>query len=266
MDKLDIDLTKFPKNDAIVYFNEKETKTSVKYKELTEQIEKINSTLSDPGTFLRDQKPSLIGIHSKKSPVSVAISFAIINSGFGFCFLIKDNITCKDLDELQIKYFLSSSSFGFKRKTSLEIFGEIFQLYETSDANKTPVDNNGDTMNNICYSVTTSGSTGKRKIVRVPFKCIKPNIFSLQKIYNLRNDVILTTSPVTFDVFILEMFLTMYSGSTLLIINDKLRYSEWAVSLISNYVTFMQTTPSLFKNYGIDTIRNKILSESSSIR
>lgn len=267
MDQLDIDLTEFLDNEAIVYYDEKESCTIVKYEDLLKQIIKIGLVLDQEN--LSRNEASVIGILCTKSPASVAVASAILEAGFGFCNLSSENISNNELDDFGIKYFFSDFQCAsiYNCRNSFDLFGKTIRLYKTTSQHPAKLfDDKGDILSRICYICCTSGSTGKRKIVRVPFKCIKPNVVSLQKIFNLRNDVIFASAPCTFDVFILDVFLALYSGSTLLILSDNLRYSKKAIELLSNTVTFMQITPSLFVNYGLEIIQTKILHEKSSLR
>jgi acyl-CoA synthetase len=266
MEHLKIDLTKFLDNKAIVYYEAEENCNIVKYKDLLKQVLKISLVLEQED--LSRNEATAIGIYCPKSPATIALSLAILESGFGFCNLTRDDIA-SDLDNLGCKYFFSdsqcSSNFGVRH--SFELFGKNFRLYKSSSLNPvTLFDDAGDVLNRICYTVTTSGSTGKRKIVRVPYNCILPNVDSLQQIFHLENDVILASAPCTFDVFVLDMILALHTGSQLLILNENLRYSRKAVELLSSSVTFLQTTPSLFLSFGNETIQNKILHPTSSLK
>jgi acyl-CoA synthetase len=266
MELLKIDLTKFLDNKAIVYYEDEEKSNIVKYKDLLKQVLKISLVLEQE-SLSRNEAIS-IGIFCTKSPATIALSLAIIESGFGFCNLTRDDID-NDLDNLGCKYFFSDSHFtsNYGIRGSFELFGKNFRLYRSSSFAPVKIfDDFGDDLNRICYTVTTSGSTGKRKIVHVPFKCILPNVDSLQQIFRLENDVILASAPCTFDVFILDMILALHSGSQILILNENLRYSRKAIELLCNSITFLQITPSLFKNYGIDIIKNKILHPNSNLK
>lgn len=266
MEILEIDLTKFEENQAIVYYAEEEKCNIVKYKDLYKQTLKIGLILSQEN--LSRNESTAIGIFCKKSPETVALSLAILEAGFGFCNLTSEHIS-NDLDDLGVKYFFSDSlcSVHFMIRNSFELFGRTFQLYKATSQHPVKLfDEGGDEKNRTCYTITTSGSTGKRKIVRVPFNCIKPNIVSFQKIFRLSNDVIFSSAPCTFDVFNLDVFLALHTGSTLLILSDSLRYSEKSIELLNNFVTFMQITPSLFKSWGTEIIQSKILHKTSRLR
>lgn len=269
MDNLDIDLTKYLDENAILYYENEDCCTIVKYKELLKQIIRIGLIIEQEN-ISRSESIS-IGISCLKSPATVVFACAILESGFGFCNLPDKINNNDDIDDLGVLYFFSDNEYSsFSCKHSFELFGKTYRLYKLHQLHNQQHSleflNDKKDIDRICYTVTTSGSTGKRKVVRVPFKCIKPNVVNLQKDFKLSRDVIYASAPCTFDVFTLDMLLSLYSGSALLIVSDKLQYSEKAIDLLSKSVTFMQITPSLFKRYGSEIIRNKILHEDSSLR
>lgn len=126
---------------------------------------------------------------------------------------------------------------------------------------------------NLAYTITTSGTTGDEKIVRVPFSCILPNIFGLQEIFKLQSEVIYSSAPETFDVFVVDFFLSLLSGSCLLILNRNLKFSSKTLEILfpadkihHSGVTFMQITPSLMQRWSLDEIKGRVLREDSSLR
>lgn len=266
MENLDIDLTKYLDENAILYYENEDCCTIVKYKELLKQIIRIGLIVEQEN--ISKTETISIGISCLKSPATVVFACAILESGFGFCNIPDKSINNDDIDDLGVLYFFSDNEYSnFSCKRSFELFGKTYRLYKLrNQQHSMEFLNDKKDIDRICYIVTTSGSTGKRKVVRVPFKCIKPNVVGLQKIFKLSRDVIYASAPCTFDVFTLDMLLSLYSGSALLIVSDKLRYSEKIIDLLSKSVTFMQITPSLFKNYGSETIRNKIMHEDSTLR
>lgn len=122
--------------------------------------------------------------------------------------------------------------------------------------------------NNICYQISTSGSTGTSKTVQVPYSCIRPNIFGLQKIFQLTSkDIIFQVSPPTFDPFVVDLFLAFLSGASLLLVAQHLRFSKEMLSCLfgANGVSFLQTTPSLFQRWSEQAIKDLILHQNSSL-
>ncbi|XP_068453872.1 beta-alanine-activating enzyme-like [Clinocottus analis] len=71
----------------------------------------------------------------------------------------------------------------------------------------------------LVYVLHTSGTTGFPKIVRVPHKCILPNILHLRSLFQMsEDDVVLLASPLTFDPAVVDVFLALSSGAQLLVI------------------------------------------------
>ncbi|KAG8238500.1 hypothetical protein J437_LFUL017798 [Ladona fulva] len=75
----------------------------------------------------------------------------------------------------------------------------------------------GSESSTMAYAIQTSGSTGIPKIIRVPPQSIIPNIIQLRSIFLITaEDTIFLSSPLTFDPSIVEIFVTLSSGASLL--------------------------------------------------
>lgn len=271
MEKCQIDLTKYLENTALIH-HKPGTTDIIKYKDLLKQVLKVGLVIENEE--LSKTESITIGILIHKSPSAIAVALAIMEADFAFCFISKDDIP-HELDKLGIKYFFSdellqTSNLVTLRNSKLDVFGLKIRLFKQL-ANNSPVrsfNDSGDALNRICYTITTSGTTGQKKIVRVTFNCITPNVVGLQKIFRLNKDVIYSSAPCTFDVFVLDLFLALHSGSALMILDESLRYSEESLNLMfaqSTGVTFLQVTPSLFQQYGLENIQ-KILNARSSLK
>ncbi|KAL9926658.1 aminoadipate-semialdehyde dehydrogenase [Glossina fuscipes fuscipes] len=127
----------------------------------------------------------------------------------------------------------------------------------------------------LCYSIATSGSTGESKLVHVPYKCIQPNIASLSSLLKIEtSDVIFLGSPITFDPFVIELFLALANGAALLITSTKTRLSPNHLHHVLfpslpfglKGVSIFQTTPSLFRLFGKEIIRNVIFDKTNTLR
>ncbi|XP_067843232.1 beta-alanine-activating enzyme isoform X2 [Heptranchias perlo] len=122
----------------------------------------------------------------------------------------------------------------------------------------------------VAYILQTSGTTGTPKIVRVPHQCIVPNVQHLKSIFEVSSDdVIFMASPLTFDPSIVEMFLALSSGATLLIIPPviKMMPKRLANVLFNHHkVSVMQATPTLIKRFGSEVLASVVLSVNTSLR
>uniref|UniRef100_A0A8D2DJD6 Beta-alanine-activating enzyme n=1 Tax=Sciurus vulgaris TaxID=55149 RepID=A0A8D2DJD6_SCIVU len=122
----------------------------------------------------------------------------------------------------------------------------------------------------LAYVLHTSGTTGTPKIVRVPHACILPNIQHFQILFDItQEDVLFLASPLTFDPSVVEMFVALSSGASLLIIppSVKVLSSKLAEVLFSHHrVTVLQATPTLLRRFGTQLIKSTVLSSNTSLR
>ncbi|CAN0047837.1 unnamed protein product [Bubo scandiacus] len=120
------------------------------------------------------------------------------------------------------------------------------------------------------YILHTSGTTGIPKIVRVPHKCIVPNIQHLKSIFEItQDDMLFLASPLTFDPSVVELFLALSSGASILVVPNtiKMMPAELSAALFHHHhVTVLQATPTLLRRFGSHIIRSTVLSANSSLR
>lgn len=124
--------------------------------------------------------------------------------------------------------------------------------------------------NCLAYVLHTSGTTGTPKIVRVPHACIVPNIQHFRVLFEItQEDVLFLASPLTFDPSVVEIFVALSSGASLLIVPTSVKVlpSKLAVVLFSRHrVTILQATPTLLRRFGSQLIKSTVLSASTSLR
>nr|XP_056711429.1 beta-alanine-activating enzyme [Euleptes europaea] len=122
----------------------------------------------------------------------------------------------------------------------------------------------------LAYVLHTSGTTGIPKIVRVPHRCIVPNILHLRDLFQITpDDVIFMASPLTFDPSVVELFVTLASGASLLIVPHLIKMvpQELSEALFQRHrVSVLQATPTLLRRFGVQRIKSTILSASTSLR
>ncbi|XP_074132248.1 beta-alanine-activating enzyme isoform X1 [Sminthopsis crassicaudata] len=122
----------------------------------------------------------------------------------------------------------------------------------------------------LAYVLHTSGTTGIPKIVRVPHTCIIPNIQHLRTLFEITHeDIIFMASPLTFDPSVVEMFLALTSGASLLIVPNAIKMlpSKLATVLFHHHhVTVLQATPTLVRRFGSQLIKSSVLSATTSLR
>uniref|UniRef100_UPI0037E8EB12 beta-alanine-activating enzyme n=1 Tax=Semicossyphus pulcher TaxID=241346 RepID=UPI0037E8EB12 len=122
----------------------------------------------------------------------------------------------------------------------------------------------------LAYVLHTSGTTGLPKIVRVPHRCILPNILHLRSLFQMSvDDVVFLASPLTFDPSVVDMFLALSLGAQLLIVPSvmKKRPRRLAQLLFRDHkTTVLQVTPTLLVRFGQHALRQEVLSSTSSLR
>ncbi|XP_053462035.1 beta-alanine-activating enzyme isoform X2 [Nycticebus coucang] len=122
----------------------------------------------------------------------------------------------------------------------------------------------------LAYVLHTSGTTGVPKVVRVPHDCIVPNIQHFRILFDItQEDILFLASPLTFDPSIVEIFVALSSGATLLIVPTVVKAlpSKLAAVLFSHHrVTVLQATPTLLRRFGAQLIKSSVLSANTSLR
>ncbi|XP_062431596.1 beta-alanine-activating enzyme isoform X4 [Rhea pennata] len=122
----------------------------------------------------------------------------------------------------------------------------------------------------LAYVLHTSGTTGIPKIVRVPHKCIVPNIQHLKSIFDItKDDMLFLASPLTFDPSVVELFTALTSGASLLIVPNTIKMMPVKLSAAlfhQHHVTVLQTTPTLLRRFGAHIIKSTVLSSNTSLR
>ncbi|NXR69928.1 ACSF4 enzyme, partial [Rhadina sibilatrix] len=122
----------------------------------------------------------------------------------------------------------------------------------------------------LAYVLHTSGTTGIPKIVRVPHKCIVPNIQHLKSIFEItQDDVLFLASPLTFDPSVVELFMALTSGASILVIPNTIKMMPMELSAAlfhHHHVTVLQATPTLLRRFGAHIIKSRVLSANTSLR
>ncbi|NXJ73889.1 ACSF4 enzyme, partial [Trogon melanurus] len=122
----------------------------------------------------------------------------------------------------------------------------------------------------LAYVLHTSGTTGIPKIVRVPHKCIVPNIHHLKSIFEVtQDDVLFLASPLTFDPSVVELFVALTSGASILVVPNAIKMMpvELSAALFHRHrVTVLQATPTLLRRFGAHIIKSTVLSANTSLR
>ncbi|EDW88531.1 beta-alanine-activating enzyme isoform X1 [Drosophila yakuba] len=220
---------------------------------------------------------------TEHTPASSLMILAILNSKCHFfptdkMMLSHDlfvHMSTAGVDYLLVNKHLTVAPLYFTFLGSILVFKEDCRLYtvKTKSADHA-VQAKKPLPANMCYTISTTGTTGKPKLVHVPYECIEPNIVGLsQKLNVSMADIIYLGTPITFDPFVVEFFLALQNGATLLTSRHSMRDFPSKVlsalfpdNLATPGITILQMTPSLFRQFGASSIRERVLSRSSSLR
>lgn len=265
------DLQDFSENQVFINYLGLNNCEIYYYKDLVSEVAKITKVIKAEIKVKNQAQTIGIGF-LQKNPTSIAVVLSILNASHSFCFEDTGDII-EGLSTYKIQYFFNdheienAANNNLELKATSEIFGRRVHLYKVTTCT---AKYHG--CYEFCYNIKTSGSTGKGKYVRVPWQSILPNISSLQNTFKLQGNVIYSSAPVTFDVFIVDLFLTVRTGSAMIMIDQNLRFSKGSLETLfcdhdaHKGATFLQTTPSLFQQWGLENIKNKILNKSSSLK
>ncbi|XP_062613897.1 beta-alanine-activating enzyme-like [Saccostrea cucullata] len=257
---------------AVVYddFHRKQLQT---YRQLCSIVDKVSDALNKDMVH-----NSVIAVCRKTDLFTPAILFGVVQSGHAFFNFDKygidgatalfqrinvSKILVQNDDTQVIERLIQKFGGEVTTNSFLSSLGLALLKIQQRSEKKEGIPN-------IAYCITTSGSTGQPKLVQVPHSCIIPNITDIRSIYDMKsNDVVLLCSPLTFDPSIVEIFVTLTSGASLLIVPDHVKaQSKKLLSVIyrRNKVTVLQATPSLIQRQPATDVRDSILSSSSSLR
>lgn len=212
----------------------------------------------------------------------VPIILGVLKAGRSFAFLDLENVQ-RSIRALQKststallvaeKLIYAQSPLADSGEWELvEDFWDGFQLLANTRRNETSRDDvQGATSGaQIAYVMWTSGSTGEPKTVKVPHACIVPNVLHLRTIFNISSeDVIFASSPLTFDSIVVQMFMALSTGATLLVTSEHLRRIPGRTTahvLSRNGVTVLQGTTSFFVRLGAALVKESLLSRDTRLR
>jgi len=227
-----------PENVAIVC-DEK----SLTYYELNCKANQLARTLRNMGV-----KPySIVGIVVNRSIDMIIAILGVLKSGAAYVpidpdypkdrieFMINDSNANIIITQTHI-----SDIFEFNRRT-LNL--DDSSIYDKDSSNLEIVNAN----TNLAYAIYTSSSTGYPKGVMVEHRAVVNFIWGiLDKIGNLKSETILSSTTISFDIFVLETLLPLVIGAKIVVANQMQQNDPRELNkLIQSFgVTLLQLTPS----------------------
>ncbi|TSJ40756.1 amino acid adenylation domain-containing protein [Mucilaginibacter corticis] len=234
---------KFPDKVAI-----KQGDKGFTYKQVNEISNQLSFYLKDQGVKTGD----VVALAIDRSPEMVISLLAIMKAGATYLpidigFPI-DRISYM-LNDAAVKLLITSNKFQEKYQdhTQLLFIEEAWQKSTSYSAVDFTADINEDT---IAYILYTSGSTGKPKGVEVKHIGLVNFLISMEELPGANsNDVILSSTTISFDIAELEIYLPLITGASLVIASPDIVKDGRALLDIARKekITIMQGTPFMWR-------------------
>ncbi len=208
---------------------------TMSYEELDKESNKLANQLISKGV----QNGDCIGIMFNRSFNLHIAMWGVIKSGASFMLIDPS------LPEDRVNYMLSDANAKLVI-TDLYLNYDILNIDERENFSSTLPKVDYDANDRFCI-LYTSGSTGKPKGVELRNISLINLVNSFKEILHTNKcNVYLSTSAVSFDMFIVENFLSILSGKTVVLSDeDERKIPAFTSKLISeNNVDFIVSTPS----------------------
>ena len=220
--------------EKIAYYDLSGTRTTT-YKELDDQSNKLANLLLSKGI----QKQDVIGIMLNRS-VNIHIAmWGVLKTGASY-MLIDPNLP-KD----RINYMLTNAHSPYVI-TDLDIDYKKIDISERADFNDKQPKIKSSNEDRFCV-IYTSGSTGVPKGVELRRISVINLVNSFNELLHTdKCEMYLSTSTVAFDMFMVENFLSILSGKTVVLADEEeQKIPAFTSKLITKYnIDFIVSTPS----------------------
>jgi len=238
---------KTPDNIAVIFENQKLT-----YMELNEKANSLANYLRNNGI----ERNNIVGIMVNRSLEMIISILAVLKSGGTYIPIDPE------YPQDRIEYMLNNSNskllltqkhlentVSFEKKIFVDLSNS--QIYSLDKNNLTNISQPED----LAYVIYTSGSTGLPKGVMLKQINIVNFIYGvIKELKFTSNDVIVSITTISFDIFVLESLLPLLNGIKIVIASEE---AQTDIKLLNelcekNNVTIIQTTPSRFQAILVD--------------
>lgn len=235
---------KHPNKIAIVA-----NKESLTYEQLNEKANSLAYVLRKKGV-----KPNtFVGIMQKRSLHMMVSLLAVLKAGGAYLpldynypaervsYMLENSDVSLILTDSELIEYIPKN--GKIETICVDFNSEIFKLHK-SNLRKV------NTSDDIAYIIYTSGSTGKPKGVKLMHRNIINFILGMcNKINFSREKTIVSVTTICFDIFVLESWLPLSRGMTVVLANEEEQNSQKLLNKLcrDNIVNIIQTTPSRMK-------------------
>ena len=284
-------VTRYPQNVAVEYYRDSSgSKLYLTYKDVLQhavQVEQLirfciqktsacsNVTVAlylDAGVFLPSLLLGVLNAGCSFMPINPHSPFAVNAKLFkaaDISFIVTDCSYQAQFKKLQFGVVNEIHTFTLKASSSEEHSFYLLIVNRSKVESENHIENSGH-HGELAYVLSTSGTTGNPKLVLVPHKCILPNIVHLIAIYKATSDdKVAMCSPLTFDPSVVDMFVALGVGATLVIVSDVVKCDPCSLSKVLftlSKVTVMQATPTLYSRFSPSVLRTIVFSDTSSLR
>jgi amino acid adenylation domain-containing protein len=192
-----------------------------------------------------------IGILMDKSFKIVEALFAVLKAG-GTYVPISTSFPAERiafiLKDAGINILLTDTDKGLPEECIVTIVRINEEIISTQSVCQNPATNI--TSGNPAYIIYTSGSTGQPKGVVVHHAAVVNFLCSMRIQPGINNDdLLLTVTPISFDIAVLELFLPLIAGATVVIVSKEVTANPFLLGeAIKHYhVSIMQATPATWQ-------------------
>ena len=268
---------KYPEQIALIYKNKSYT-----YKKLNEYVNKFANFLKSRGA----KKNDIIGVFMNKTDWFIISILAIQKVGGAYLPMHSEN----PLE--RITYILEDSKSKILISDNNDIKIPNVDIIDPKKVDLSSFDehnlNTDIKPESLCYVIYTSGSTGKPKGVPIAHTNLINFLYDLNDCYDTpftTKDVCLSMASIAFDASVLEFFMPLCFGSTLVLYpeNTLTDIPKLVDSIEENSVTFIFLPPNVLDDFyefvevnnrklklnkmfvGIETIKNSTLNKYYNI-
>lgn len=233
---------KTPNNIAVVWGEHKIT-----YSELNEKANQV-------ATYLRNEKNikpnDMVGVMLPRNIELISTLIGVLKSGA--CYIPID----PSYPEKRIEYMLENSNAKVlltnrELCTKMNFENAVCVDYNDSEIYSRPKGNlqKISKSNNLAYVIYTSGSTGNPKGVKITNRNLCNFIYAMKEKIDFNSEkTMLSVTTISFDIFGLEIWVTLTSGMKLVLANEEEQHMPELLNklCIKNSVDMIQTTPSRY--------------------
>ncbi len=236
-------VSKYPNNVA-VQIGEK----SITYKELDQK----SNTLALQILNKNVKKGDIIGVCINKSIELVISIWAILKAGCVYMPMYvgypKDRLDYM-IKNSNCKLLILNSTMKSVINTKCEVIDIVgFEKIENTEAFSFPFEI---LPSNLAYIIYTSGSTGKPKGVQIMHKNLINYVLSFNELFkNISpKDKFLSSTNISFDVSIWELFLSVLNGSTLVLYTEEIinNILEYCRVIVDYDITTLYIPPNILE-------------------